>query len=167
MAAIALLRMHAWTNQPEYREQAEQTMEVLAGRAEQFGLFAATYGIAAVHLARPHTQVVVVGSDARAEQLHAAAVRDFSFGKAVLRLSRGQAVPQNLPPALAETIPLLPLLEQDKTAAVVCTGFSCQAPIFDAEELDVYKRQAPESRSRGAFPHLLRSLSCTRLFSSW
>jgi hypothetical protein len=50
-------------------------------------------------------------------------------------LSSGQAVPQNLPPALAETIPWLPVLEQDKTAAVVCTGFSCQAPIFDAEEL--------------------------------
>jgi hypothetical protein len=141
VAAIALLRMHGWTNQPEYREQAEQTIEVLASRAEQFGLFAATYGIAAVHLARPHTQVVVVGSDARAEQLHAAAVRDFSFGKAVLRLSRGQAVPQNLPPALAETIPLLPLLEQDKTAAVVCTGFSCQAPIFDAEELAAQLRK--------------------------
>ena len=141
VAAIALLRMHAWTNQPEYREQAEQTMEVLASRAEQFGLFAATYGIAAVHLARPHTQVVVVGSDARAEQLQAAAVRDFSFGKAVLRLSTGQAVPQNLPPALAATIPSLPLLGQDKTAAVVCTGFSCQAPIFDAEELAAQLRK--------------------------
>jgi hypothetical protein len=92
-------------------------------------------------LARPHTQVVVVGSDARAEQLHAAAVRDFSFGKAVLRLSTGQAVPQNLPPALAATIPSLPLLGQDKTAAVVCTGFSCQAPIFDAEELAAQLRK--------------------------
>ena len=47
---------------------AEQTIAVLASRAEQFGIFAATYGIAAVHLARPHTQVVVVGSDAGAER---------------------------------------------------------------------------------------------------
>jgi uncharacterized protein YyaL (SSP411 family) len=135
MAAIALLRMHGWTQQPGYRDEAEQTIEVLASRAEQFGLFAATYGIAAVHLARPHTQVVVVGSDAGAEPLHAAAVRDFSFGKAVLRLASGQAVPENLPPALAETIPQLPFLEQEKTGAVVCSGFSCQAPIFDAQEL--------------------------------
>jgi uncharacterized protein YyaL (SSP411 family) len=141
VAAIALLRMHGWTNQPGYRDQAEQTIEVLAGRAEQYGLFAATYGVAAVHLARPHTQVVVVGSDARAEQLHAAAVRDFSFGKAVLRLSSGQAVPQNLPPALRETIPLLPFLQQAESAAVVCTGFSCQAPIFDAEELAAQLRK--------------------------
>ena len=135
MAAIALLRIDGWTNQPEYRDRAEQTIEVLASRAEQFGLFAATYGIAAVHLARPHTQVVVVGSDAGAEPLHRAAVRDFSFGKAVLWLASGQAVPENLPPALAATIPRLPFLEQDKAGTVVCTGFSCQAPIFDAEEL--------------------------------
>jgi uncharacterized protein YyaL (SSP411 family) len=140
VAAIALLRMHGWTNHPGYREQAEQTIEVLAGRAEQFGLFAATYGVAAVHLARPHTQVVVVGNDARAEQLQAAAVRDFSFGKAVLRLSSSQAVAPNLPPALGETIPLLPFLEQEKTAAVVCTEFRCQAPIFDAEELSAQLR---------------------------
>jgi hypothetical protein len=53
----------------------------------------------------------------------------------VLRLASGQAVPENLPPALAETIPQLPFLEQEKTGAVVCSGFSCQAPIFDAQEL--------------------------------
>jgi uncharacterized protein len=144
MAAIALLRIDGWTNQPGYRDRAEQTIEVLASRAEQFGLYAATYGIAAVHLARPHTQVVVVGSDAGAEPLHRAAVRDFSFGKAVLRLASGQAVPENLPPALAETIPRLPFLAQDKTGAVVCTGFSCQAPIFDAEELAAQLRKGLE-----------------------
>ncbi len=63
VAAVALLRMHAYTNEPSYRDKAEQTLEILAGLAGQYGLFAAAYGIAAVHLSRPHTQVVVVGNN--------------------------------------------------------------------------------------------------------
>ena len=43
--------------------KAEQTLELLAGLAGKFGIFAATYGIAAVHLSHPHTQVVVIGED--------------------------------------------------------------------------------------------------------
>jgi uncharacterized protein len=135
MAAIALLRMHGYTNEQAYRDKAEQTVEVLAGVAGQYGLFAATYGIAAVHFARPHTQVVVAGKGALADQLYAAAVRDFNFGKAVVKLSPDNAVPQNLPPALAETIPLLPFIKEEKTGAVICAEFTCQPPIFDAEKL--------------------------------
>ena len=37
--------------------------------AEQFGIYAGTYGLAASWLARPHTQVVVVGEDNKAEAL--------------------------------------------------------------------------------------------------
>jgi len=44
-------------------------------------------------------------------------------------------VPQNLPPALAETIPHLPEVKQEKTVAVICSGFTCQPPISDPEEL--------------------------------
>src|SRR6266704_5922425 len=62
VAAIALLRMHAYTNEPSYRDNAKRTLEILAGLAGQYGLFAATYGIAAVYLS-PHTQVEVVGND--------------------------------------------------------------------------------------------------------
>ena len=49
MAAIALLRLHHYTGDASYREKAEQTLEIFAGVAEQFGIFAATYGIAALH----------------------------------------------------------------------------------------------------------------------
>jgi len=51
MAAIALLRMEAYTGVAEYRAKAEATLELLAGAAGQYGLFAATYGIAAVYFA--------------------------------------------------------------------------------------------------------------------
>ncbi len=142
MAAIALLRLHGYTNNQGYRDKAEQTLEVLASLAGQYGLFAATYGIAAVHLARAHTQVVIIGEDALADQLFAAAAGNFSLGKAVLKLAPGSAVAQNLPPALAKTIPSLPFLADRKSAAVICAGFACQPPVFGTDELIRQLRQA-------------------------
>jgi hypothetical protein len=135
VAAIALLRLHAYTNEAGLRDKAEQTIELIAGLAGQYGLFAATYGIAAVHLSHPHTQVVIVGSDELAARLRNAAVASYSVGKAVLALSADKAVPQNLPAALAESIPELPAIQQGKTVAVICSGFSCQPPSADPDEL--------------------------------
>jgi uncharacterized protein YyaL (SSP411 family) len=134
-AAIALMRLYAYTNQPSYREKAEQTLELLAGLAGKFGIFAATYGIAAVHFAQPHAQVVMLGDDALAEQLYAVAAGFFGFDRAVLKLAANKAVPQNLPPALAETIPQLPAIGEGKSVAVVCSGFSCQPPVSNPEQL--------------------------------
>ncbi len=135
VAAIALLRLHAYTNEMAYREKAEQTLEVLAGLAGQYGIFAATYGIAAVHLAQPHTQVVILGTDPLADQLWRAATASFAFNQVVLKLAPNEAVAQNLPPALAETIPNLPAAKENPGAAVICTSFTCRPPIFDPAEL--------------------------------
>jgi uncharacterized protein YyaL (SSP411 family) len=135
VAAIALLRLYAFTNQKSYREQAEQTLELPAGLAGKFGIFAATYGIAAVHLSQPYTQVVVLGEDDSAEQFYAVAAGFFAFNKTVLKLAANKAVPQNLPPALAETVPHLPAIHEGQSAAVVCSGFSCQPPVRDLEQL--------------------------------
>ena len=77
VAAIALLRLYAYTNQQGYRDKAEQTMELLAGLADKFGIFAATYGVAAVHFSQPHTQTVVIGEDDMATQLYGVAVKFF------------------------------------------------------------------------------------------
>jgi uncharacterized protein len=135
VAAIALLRLHAYTNDANLRYKAEQTIELIAGLAGQYGLFAASYGIAAVHLSNPHTQIVIVGSDELADRLYNAAVASYSVGKTVLKLDASKAVPQNLPHSLAETIPQLPAVHQQKTVAVVCSGFTCQPPISDPNEL--------------------------------
>ena len=135
MAAIGLLRLHAYTDHAGYRETAEQTLEVLAGVAHQYGIFAATYGIGAEHFSQPHTQVVIVGDGVAAEGLYGAAVKAFNFGKAVLKLTASQAVAQNLPPVLAETIPQLPAIREGKAVAIVCSGFSCLPPVFDGEDL--------------------------------
>jgi uncharacterized protein len=134
VAATGLLRLYAYTHQAGYRDKAEETLAVLAGVAGKFGIFAATYGIAAVHLSHPHTQIIIVGEDELAEQLRAIAVSFFGLHQAVLKLAANKAVPQNLPPALAETIPLLPAIREGRSAALVCEGFTCQPPVSDPDQ---------------------------------
>src|SRR5271154_5837182 len=104
MAAMALLRLHHYTGDSEYRDKAEQTLEIFAGVAEQFGIFAATYGIAVLHLLENPVQVVVIGDHERGEtarSLAAVATAAFAYNKSVLRLTTNQAVAENLPPGLA------------------------------------------------------------------
>ena len=136
MAAIALSRLYHYTGEEGYRDKAEQTLETFAGVAEQFGVFAASYGIAVVHLLEGPVQVVVVAEDeAATSELYAAAVAPFAFGKTALRLASNQAVAENLPPVLAATIPGLPRLDSGKPFAVLCSGSTCQPPIANAEDL--------------------------------
>jgi uncharacterized protein YyaL (SSP411 family) len=138
MAAIALIRLHHYTGDASYRDKAEQTLETFAGVADQFGIFAATYGIAVQHFLEAATQVVVVEADDdddTADELFDAAVASFAFNKATLRLTAAQAAKENLPPSLAETIPNLPQLKNGKSFAVLCSGSTCQPPIFTADEL--------------------------------
>jgi uncharacterized protein YyaL (SSP411 family) len=138
MAAIALTRLHHYTGDTDYRDKAEQTLETFAGVAEQFGIFAATYGIAVIHWLESPVQIVVITGDQdehTANELQAAAVAPFAFHKTALRLSANQAVADNLPPVLAATIPNLPQLKSGKSFAVLCSGTSCQPPVTDAAEL--------------------------------
>src|SRR3984957_549790 len=121
MAAIALVRLHHYTGEATYREKAEKTLEIFAGVAEQFGIFAATYGIAVAHFLESPIQVVVIAGNASSEggsaergsakgesgkrgpaesaaELQAAANAAFAFNKSTLRLTANEAVPKNLPP---------------------------------------------------------------------
>jgi hypothetical protein len=134
-AAIALLRLYSYTNDASYRERAEATLEVYGGVAGQHGIFAATYGLAVVHFTQTHGLVVVIGKDETAAEMYRAAVRPFGLNSAVLHFDADKAVAQNLPPALAETIPNFPALNGGRSFAVVCSGFTCQPPVFDAQEL--------------------------------
>jgi len=134
-AAIALLRVYGYTNDESYRDKAEATLEVFAGLAQQVGIYAGTYGIAAVWYFKPHTQVVVIGDDRQADQLFAAAVAPFALNKSVIRMRSSEADRHTLPPALAETIPNLPAVKQGRSVAVVCSNFSCMPPIEDPDQL--------------------------------
>jgi uncharacterized protein YyaL (SSP411 family) len=139
-AAIALLRLDGYAGEAAkqgtpYRERAERTLELYASVAGKHGIFAATYGLAAARLIDSHAQVVVIGSDEAAAGLYRAAVRPLNLNAAVLRLDADKAVAQNLPPTLAETIPNLPALHGGRSFAVVCSGSTCQPPVFDAAQL--------------------------------
>jgi uncharacterized protein len=137
MAAIALLRLHHYTGEAAYREKAEQTLETFAGVVGQFGIFAATYGIAVAHMLEPQEQVVVIEQPAgRGDELYARAIAGLRFGRSVLRLTANEVVAANLPPSLAATIPNLPQLKSEGALAVLCTEFSCLPPIREAEELE-------------------------------
>jgi len=59
-----------------------------------------------------------------------------------VHLTDSEAVAENLPPALAETIPNLPALKEEKSVAVVCTNFACRPPIDNPEELSTVLREA-------------------------
>jgi uncharacterized protein YyaL (SSP411 family) len=133
VAAIALARMHAFTSDVKYQHHAQKTLEAFAGIAPQYGMFAATYGLAAILFAHHPPQVVVLGpvNDPASVVLEAAANSVFRLGKAVLRIHSG-STPASLPVALRETIPHLP---QDKAMAVVCVGNTCFPPTGDPAQL--------------------------------
>jgi uncharacterized protein YyaL (SSP411 family) len=138
MAAIALTRLHHYTGDAGYKDKADLTLETFAGVAEQFGIFAATYGIAVIHWLESAVQVVVIAEDGdedAAGELYRAAVAPFAFNKSTLRLAANQAIAENLPPSLAATIPNLPALGERKSFAVLCSGSACQTPIANVAEL--------------------------------
>jgi len=135
VAAIALLRLHAYTDDASYRDKAEQTLEVFTGVAGQYGIFGATYGLAAVHFSQPHVQVIVVGEGESAQKLYSAATHSFATTKAVIRLAPNEAVSSNLPPALAEAIPNLANTKRGESVALVCSGFACSPPLGDESGL--------------------------------
>jgi uncharacterized protein YyaL (SSP411 family) len=133
VAAIALIRLHSFTGADRYQAFAQKTLEAFAGIAPQYGLFAATYGLAATLFAHHPVQVVITGraDDPVTQALEAAAHRVFRLGKSVLRVTPGAAL-ANLAGALKETLPHLPA---DKAAAVVCAGQTCLPPTSDPTQL--------------------------------
>jgi len=133
VAAIALVRVHAFTGNDRYYAFAKKTLEAFAGIAPQYGLFAATYGLAATLFAHHPTQVVITGpaNDPAAQALEAAAHRVYRLGKSVLRIT--PETPQlHLAGDLKETLPYLPA---GKSLAVVCSGNTCLPPTSDPAQL--------------------------------
>jgi len=85
--------------------------------------------------------------DAIAGELYAAAIAPFAFHKTVLQMAADQAVPQNLPPVLAATIPNLPQLNAGQSFALLCSGTSCQPPVTTPAELRRQMQEALQSHS--------------------
>ena len=133
-AAIVLDRLYALTGNANYRDWAERTLEAFAAVAPQYGMFASTYGLAAVLHSRHSAQVVITGAagDASARALQTAADSVYRFGKAVLRVTPQIAEAHALAPALRETIPHL---DAGVARAFVCVGTSCYPPVSEPPKL--------------------------------
>jgi uncharacterized protein YyaL (SSP411 family) len=134
VAAMVLSRMYTYTGNALYRDRAAQTLEAFAGIVPQYGLFAATFGLAALLHARHPIQVVITGSsdDPVAQRLEAAANSVYRFGKAVLRVTPERLAAGALARALQETIPHL---RADVAQAMVCAGMTCSPPVSEPKQL--------------------------------
>jgi uncharacterized protein YyaL (SSP411 family) len=146
-AVILLDRLYGYTNEARYREHAEATLEAFAGIAPQFGIHAASYGLAVVLHTRQAIEIVIMGnsSDAQANELERAANSVYRFGKAVLRVTPERMAADNaLAPALAQT---LPHLNAGVAQALVCSGTTCRPPVNDPAALVALLREVSASVS--------------------
>ena len=134
VAVIVLDRLYAFTGERLYREWAAKTLEAFLGLVPQYGLFAATFGLAALLHVRHPLQVVVLGAagDPQASALEKAANEIYRFGKAVLRVTPETLAAASLAPTLRET---LPHLDAAKPQALVCVETTCHPPVADSENL--------------------------------
>jgi uncharacterized protein len=134
VAVIVLDRLYAFTGERLYREWAAKTLEAFLGLVPQYGLFAATFGLAALLHVRHPLQVVVLGpaGDPQASALEKAANEIYRFGKAVLRVTPETLAAASLAPTLRET---LPRLDAAKPQALVCVETTCHPPVADSERL--------------------------------
>jgi uncharacterized protein YyaL (SSP411 family) len=133
-AAIVLERLYGFSGNSLYRDWETKTLEAFAGLAPQYGLYAATYALAALLHERHSMQVVITGlqGDPQAAALESAAYSVYRFGKSVLRVTPERLAANDLPVALRETIPNM---RPDLPQAFVCFGTSCFPPIVQHEEL--------------------------------
>ena len=137
VAAMVLDRLASYTMNDDYHQKARQTLEAYAGAAEQYGLFAATYGLAVLLHGRQPLEVVIVGprDDSRTQALARAANGAFRFGKAVLHFEPGQIDAEQLPQGLAATLPALTQVDAKEPRAVLCVNHTCQPPMTRPDEL--------------------------------
>ena len=136
VAAVAMIRLHQYTNDDRYHSAAQKTLECFAGVADHFGIYAGTYAVAVRMRAEPHDQVILIGDGPNAEEMKRILQRHFRLTQSALLLREGQVVAQNLPPGLADTLPNLGEVNAQQPIAVLCSNFTCQPPMRSAQELE-------------------------------
>jgi uncharacterized protein YyaL (SSP411 family) len=135
VAAQVLDRLDGLADREDFGEKAEATLALFAPKAGQYGLFAATYGLALLHHLRAPVDVVVVGrgDDDRTQTLLRAAYETPRAGKRVFAFEPEIVKARNLPAGLAATLPELPF--DGVPLALVCEGSACLRPVQTPEAL--------------------------------
>jgi uncharacterized protein YyaL (SSP411 family) len=129
IAALVLDRLDVLADREDYGEKAEATLALFASKGGQYGLFAATYGLAVLHHLRAPVDVVVVGraDDDRTVNLLRTAYETPRAGKRVFAFEPAVVQSRDLPVGLASTLPELPF--DGVPVALVCEGSACRAPV--------------------------------------
>jgi uncharacterized protein YyaL (SSP411 family) len=135
LAALVLDRLDVLADREDFGEKAEGTLALFASKGAQYGLFAATYGLALLHHLRAGADVVVVGDadDDRTAKLLRAAYDAPLAGKRVFTFSPEAVQARDLPAGMAVTLSALPF--DGVPLALVCKGSACHAPVQTPEAL--------------------------------
>jgi hypothetical protein len=135
VAAQVLDRLDVLADREDLGEKAAATLALFAPKAGQYGLFAASYGLALLHHLRAPVDVVVVGraDDDRTRNLLRTAYETPRAGKRVFAFEPGTVQARDLPAGLAATLPQLPF--DGVPVALMCEGSACHAPVQTPEAL--------------------------------
>lgn len=142
-AADALLRLAVLTGEERWRGSATRALKGFVGEYRQWGQFAAAYASAVARALSEPLTVAVVGpeDDAFANALWSAALRCDDPARALHRLVPGRDDDDERLRSLGYAA--------DRTAAYVCIGTVCSAPLADeaalAGELDRARRRFERS----------------------
>ena len=129
VAALVLDRLDVLADREDFGEKAEATLALFASKAAQYGLFAATYGLALAQHLRAPVDIVVVGraDDERSTELLRAAYQAPRAGKHVFVFEPGVVQDRDLPAGLAATLPALSF--DGAPLALVCEGSTCRPAV--------------------------------------
>ena len=129
VAAQVLDRLDVLADREDFGEKAAATLVLFAPKAGQYGLFAATYGLALLYHLRAPVDVVVVGraDDDRTVNLLRAAYEAPRAGKRVFAFEPDVVQARELAAGLSATLPELPF--DGVPVALVCEGSACHAPV--------------------------------------
>ena len=135
VAALVLDRLATLAERADFRAKAETILTLFVAKAGDYGLFAASYGLALARHLREPVEVVVVGSvaDPRTRALLKAAYQTPRVGKSVLHFEPDVVKAKALPKGLAATLPQLPL--DGEPLALVCVGTACRPPVKSPQAL--------------------------------
>jgi uncharacterized protein YyaL (SSP411 family) len=129
MAALVLLRLHAWTGEGSYRAAAERAMRIVVPFVGRYPTGFAQWLVAMDLLVRAPTEIAVVGNaDDPATRLLLAEVRR---GFRPARVIAAAADPA------ASAVPLLEgrVAVDGRPTAYVCRGFVCRLPVTTPDAL--------------------------------
>jgi uncharacterized protein YyaL (SSP411 family) len=137
MAADALLRLASLTGDQRWREMAMRTLRAFVGSYRGWGQFASSYANAMARALTEPLTITVVGpkDDETARALWSAALSVDDPARSIQRI-----VPDDDAARLEQLG-----FPRDRTAAYVCVGTTCSAPLTDEGSL---RRELERGRAR-------------------